>query len=281
MCLLHFVGLCLLSTQLCPLLHASLTCLREIAWVRDCACCTLQAFANCMLTLAYSCPLAWPSVSGKVVCVGTCACPIVQVFANCIFTPSYNCPLAWPSVKGRVVCVGTCACPTVQVFANCIFTPAYNCPLACPSVKGKVVCVGACPCPTVQVFANRTPTPAYDCPLAFPSGQGDSACVGAAQVQVTYPSLEAMVAYIQSRHAALKQVASTARGTLDMTKPLPLSQKAYLALITFLRQCRSKQKTLPEEPPQDYLGDAVALLLELPFIGHAFVDCISKEGPEC
>lgn len=245
LCLLHFVGLCLLSTQLCPLLHVSLTCLREIAWVRDCACCTLQAFANC------------------------------------IFTPSYNCPLAWPSVKGRVVCVGTCACPTVQVFAKCIFTPTFNCPLAWPSVKGKVVCVGACPCPTVQVFANRTPTPAYDCPLALPSGQGDSACVGAAQVQVTYPSLEAMVAYIQSRHAALKQVASTARGTLDMTKPLPLSQKAYLALITFLRQCRSKQKTLPEEPPQDYLGDAVALLLKLPFIGHAFVDCISGEGPEC
>ena len=93
---------------------------------------------------------------------------------------------------------------------------------------------------------------------AAPSVQGDSACVGAAQVQVTYPSLEAMVAYIQSRHAALKQVASTARGSLDMTKPLPLSHKAYLALITFLRQCRSKQKTLPDSPPQDYLGNASA-----------------------
>ena len=76
---------------------------------------------------------------------------------------------------------------------------------------------------------------------------------------MTYPSLEAMVAYAQSRHAALKQVASTARGTLDMTKPLPLSHKAYLALINFLRQCRSKQKALPDSPPQDYLGDALGL----------------------
>lgn len=76
---------------------------------------------------------------------------------------------------------------------------------------------------------------------------------------MTYPSLEAMVVYIQGRHPAVKQVASTARGSLDMTKPLPLSQKAYLALITFLRKCRGMQKSLPDSPLQDYLGDTLAL----------------------
>ena len=80
---------------------------------------------------------------------------------------------------------------------------------------------------------------------------------GAAQIEVTYPSLAAMVAYIQSRHTVLKQVASTARGSLDMTKPLPLPHKAYLALITFLRQCRSKQAEQAEAPQQDYLGTAM------------------------
>ena len=88
----------------------------------------------------------------------------------------------------------------------------------------------------------------------FAFSQREFAFVGATQVQVTYPSLADMAAYIQSRHAPLKQAASTARGSLDMTKPLPLSHKAYLALITFLRQCRSKQKTQPDSPPQDYLG---------------------------
>lgn len=106
-------------------------------------------------------------------------------------------------------------------------------------------------------------------------------CVGAAQVQVTYPSLQAMVAYIQSRHAALKQVASSARGSLDMTKPLPLSHKAYLALITFLRQCRSKQKTLPDSPPQDYLGDASGLGLsasQATFVDRNFGGCVLVWG---
>ncbi|KAL3147888.1 hypothetical protein ABBQ32_002606 [Trebouxia sp. C0010 RCD-2024] len=77
---------------------------------------------------------------------------------------------------------------------------------------------------------------------------------GAPQVQVTYPPLAAMVAYIQSRHAALKQAANSPRGSMDMTKQLPLAPKAYLALIAFLRECRSKQEAQPDAPPQEYLG---------------------------
>lgn len=79
---------------------------------------------------------------------------------------------------------------------------------------------------------------------------------GTTQVQVTYPTSAAMVAYVQNRHPALKQVASTARGSLDMTKPLPIPHKAYLALITFLRQCRSKQQERNDVPSQNYLGKA-------------------------
>lgn len=80
---------------------------------------------------------------------------------------------------------------------------------------------------------------------------------GAPQVQVTYPPLAAMVAYIQSRHAALKQAANSPRGSMDMTKQLPLAPKAYLALIAFLRECRSKQEAQPDAPPQEYLGKGI------------------------
>ena len=83
-------------------------------------------------------------------------------------------------------------------------------------------------------------------------------CAGAVQAQVTYPTLAAMVAYVQSRHAVLKSAASTARGAMDMTKSLPLPHKAYLALVTFLRECRSKQAEQADAPPQDYLGTSTA-----------------------
>lgn len=42
-----------------------------------------------------------------------------------------------------------------------------------------------------------------------------------------------------------------------MTKPLPLAPKAYLALISFLRECRSKQEAQPDAPPQEYLGEGI------------------------
>ncbi|DBB07277.1 TPA: hypothetical protein ACH3X3_008782 [Trebouxia sp. C0006] len=77
---------------------------------------------------------------------------------------------------------------------------------------------------------------------------------GAAQMKVIYPQLGAMVSYTQSRQAALKQAAATGRGSLDMSKPLPLQPKAYLALITFLRECRKQHTDDPKSVSQDYLG---------------------------
>ena len=73
-------------------------------------------------------------------------------------------------------------------------------------------------------------------------------------MSVTYPPLAAMVNYTQNRHAALKQVAATGRGSLDMTKPLPLRPKAYQALITFLGECRKQGGGQAGPPSQDYLG---------------------------
>ena len=84
---------------------------------------------------------------------------------------------------------------------------------------------------------------------------------GAAQMKVTYPQLGAMVSYTQSRQAALKQAAATARGSLDMSKPLPLQPKAYLALITFLRECRKQHTDDRTSVSQDYLGDDLSCLV--------------------
>jgi hypothetical protein len=84
---------------------------------------------------------------------------------------------------------------------------------------------------------------------------------GAAQMKVTYPQLAAMVSYTQSRQSALKQAAATARGSLDMSKPLPLQPKAYLALITFLRECRKQHTDDPKSVSQDYLGDDLLRLV--------------------
>ena len=64
-----------------------------------------------------------------------------------------------------------------------------------------------------------------------------------------------MVAYVQARHAALRNAAATARGSLDMTKPLPLAFKAYLALIKFLQQCRLHEPDAAKALSQDYLGE--------------------------
>ena len=80
------------------------------------------------------------------------------------------------------------------------------------------------------------------------------AYTGAAQIHVTYPQLGTVVSYTQNRHSALKQAAATGRGSLDMTKPLPLQPKAYLALISFLRQCWRQQRDQPDALSQDYLG---------------------------
>ncbi len=84
---------------------------------------------------------------------------------------------------------------------------------------------------------------------------------GAAQLKVTYPELGAMVSYTQSRQAALKQAAATGRGSLDMSKPLPLQPKAYLALITFLRECRKQHTADPKSVSQDYLGHVLSRLV--------------------
>lgn len=78
---------------------------------------------------------------------------------------------------------------------------------------------------------------------------------GAAEIKVMYPQLAAMVSYIQDRHSALKQAAATGRGSLDMTKPLPLQPKAYLALISFLRECRKQNRNDSRSPSQSYLGN--------------------------
>ena len=78
---------------------------------------------------------------------------------------------------------------------------------------------------------------------------------GAAQVKVTYPQLAWLVTYVQNRHPVLKQVAATSRGSLDMSKPLPLQPKAYLALISFLRECRKQQPDQSDAPSQAYLGE--------------------------
>ena len=78
---------------------------------------------------------------------------------------------------------------------------------------------------------------------------------GAAEIKVTYPQLAAMVSYIQDRHSALKQAAATGRGSLEMTKPLPLQPKAYLALISFLRECRKQNRNDSKSPSQSYLGN--------------------------
>ena len=83
---------------------------------------------------------------------------------------------------------------------------------------------------------------------------------GAAQMKVTYPQLRAMVSYTQSRQTALKQAAATGRGSLDMSKPLPLQPGAYLALITFLRECRKQHTDDPKSVSQDYLGDLSRLV---------------------
>jgi hypothetical protein len=84
---------------------------------------------------------------------------------------------------------------------------------------------------------------------------------GAAQIKITYPQLGVMVSYTQSRQPALKQAAATARGSLDMSKPLPLQPKAYLALITFLRECRQQHTHDPKSVSQDYLGDDLSRLV--------------------
>ena len=84
---------------------------------------------------------------------------------------------------------------------------------------------------------------------------------GAAQIKITYPQLGVMVSYTQSRQAALKQAAATGRGSLDMSKPLPLQPKAYLALITFLRECRKQHTHDPKSVSQDYLGDDLSRLV--------------------
>ena len=98
-----------------------------------------------------------------------------------------------------------------------------------PELSSKVVCVQ-------QVLIV----------CVCPAEQSDSTAV--------HPELTDMVAYVQARHAAIRQAASTARGTLDMTKPLPLTPKAYLALIKFLRQCRQRSAETSTQLSQDYLG---------------------------
>ena len=104
---------------------------------------------------------------------------------------------------------------------------------------------------------------------------------GAAQVKVTYPQLAWLVTYVQNRHPVLKQVAATGRGSLDMSKPLPLQPKAYLALISFLRECRKQQPDQSDSPSQAYLGKQLHhgpdMLAPLQHIGYCrMTPCLSK-----
>ena len=86
---------------------------------------------------------------------------------------------------------------------------------------------------------------------------------GASQPKVTYADLEDMVRYVQSRHAALRSVAALGRGVLDMAQPLPLQGKAYLALISFLRDCSKQQGKGSSQaaPDQGFLGKIMASCL--------------------
>ena len=74
-----------------------------------------------------------------------------------------------------------------------------------------------------------------------------------------------MVRYVQSRHAALRSVAALGRGTLDMAQPLPLQGKAYLALISFLRDCSKQQGqgTSQAALDQGFLGNIMTRCLVL------------------